>query len=61
MNPIIFLTTGEDILIKHCDMIFEFVLIFNDGREITCGYGTFPVENLVKSGNKSIVIEGGNP
>jgi hypothetical protein len=61
MNPIIFLTSGEDISIKNCDMIFEMVLIFNDGREITCGYGALPLENLNKAGNKAITIEGGNP
>jgi len=61
MNPIIFLTTGEDISIKNCDLIFELVLIFNDGQEMTCGYSTFPVENLTKSGNKQLAIEGGNP
>jgi hypothetical protein len=61
MNPVIFLTTGEDISVKNSDMIFEFVLIFNDGREITCGYGTIPVDNLNKGGNKQIIVEGGNP
>ena len=43
MNPIIFLTTGEDINVKNCDLIFELVLVFNDGNEITCGYATIPV------------------
>ncbi len=61
MNPIIFLTTGEDINVKNCDLIFELVLVFNDGNEITCGYATIPVENLSKSGTKKLIVEGGNP
>mgnify|MGYP006951861041 CR=1 FL=1 len=61
MNPIIFLTTGEDINTKNCDLVFELVLVFNDGNEMTCGYALIPVENLSKSGTKKIAIEGGNP
>ena len=40
MNPIIFLTTGEDINTKNCDLIFELVLVFTDANEMTCGYAT---------------------
>lgn len=61
MNPIIFLTTGEDINTKNCDLIFELVLVFTDGNEMTCGYATQPVDNLLKSGVKKLPIEGGNP
>ena len=42
-------------------MIFELVMIFNDGWEITCGYASYPVDNLNKSGTNSLLLEGGNP
>lgn len=61
MNPIIFASTGEDINVKNCDLIFELVLVFTDGREMTCGYASYPIENLNKSGSKSLILEGGNP